>query len=162
MKRALLWEQIMALDETAIREAFPHGAVVTGQKKDRWRPATEAKEANRSLKRLLKEKKATVQRPRLLHRDSSRGYTEEPAMAMSPDAGEAVDKETQEHFAKEGMEHFGVVHAEERTRAEIRSYLARLRKLALDRAKAGGDPRPVFEAAVKAMEDEPNGSRKAA
>jgi hypothetical protein len=62
---------------------------------------------NMSRDRLVHVVQFTLDRshhPRLLHRDSTHGYTENPSLAMRSDPGEAVDRMTQERFAADVQE----------------------------------------------------------
>jgi hypothetical protein len=74
--------------------------------------------------------------PRLLHRDSSHGYTNNPAQALD-DEPEAVDPRTQERFTKDAHARYNGGRIEELQRREERAIAARSREL-LARARQQG------------------------
>lgn len=100
----LTYESLMSLSLDQIREIFPNGASAEGTGVvARWKPAEG--EPDRTLKRLLRDKRSRIEKPRLLHRDSTHGYTDSPALALLREP-EAIDKETQIQFSKEAWENF--------------------------------------------------------
>ena len=99
----LTYETLMTLSPDQIRELFPNGANAAGKDITRWEPADS--KPDRTLARLLRDKRARTEKPRLLHRDSSHGYTDIPALSLSGEP-EAVDEATQRRFSKEAKERF--------------------------------------------------------
>lgn len=98
MKR-LAYDVLLSLTEDELRTFYPTGATKTAR--GHWIPATE--NPDRSLDELLSDKEARMEPPRLLHRDVTRGYTDDPHMAL-PHEPEAVDKVTQELLSAEARE----------------------------------------------------------
>jgi hypothetical protein len=97
---------VLSYSEEEIREMFPKGAVKVGAA--RWRPALDSKGADRTLKRLLRDKAKRMEPHRLLGAGS--GYVKEPKYALGirtrhpgefgePEP-EAVDEATQAAFSK--------------------------------------------------------------
>jgi hypothetical protein len=119
--KSLTLDSLLMLEEAQIREAFPFGAVCN--RNGKWKPCQEGEEATKSLKELLAEKKKRQEKPRLLHRDSSRGYTNIPSQAMRGEP-EAIPETTQNRYAEEAMERFNLTH-EVVERAEKILYLRR-------------------------------------
>lgn len=78
---------------------------------------------------------------RLLARDSSRGYTHHPKLAMQHEP-EAVDVHTQRKYAEDARAN------EDRRRQLMRSRLAQLREAGIKSIKNGGDPTPVLDSAL--------------
>lgn len=147
MTKGFLFERMMEFDEKDLEKFFPHGARQEGK---RWIAVEEGEEVDLSLKQLLKEKKKRIEKPRLLHKDSTRGYTHDPHMAI-PREPEAVDKETQQEFSDEARERFRVVRGVELEEREMRSALNQLKQLCLERAKMGLPPTPVIRDAIAAL-----------
>lgn len=174
--RPVPYETIMTLEVETIRLTFPSGVVQVG-KGDRWEPAS--KKADRTLARLLRDKKERQERPRYLaassahklrwdkrlerwepapaHPDQDIGYTDTPYGAMRPDAGEAVDEVTQQRLTHEAQERHRATHKAEIDEREMRSALNQLKQLCLERAKMGLSPTPVIKEAIGALK-----SKKAA
>jgi hypothetical protein len=65
---------------------------------------------------------------RLLHRDSSRGYTPVSYLAMHSDPGEAISEEEQTEMSRDANSVFDITRAEEKAKKETRSRCNRLRE----------------------------------
>lgn len=65
--------------------------------------------------------------PRLLHQDSSHGYTHDPRLALA-DEPEAVDAEAQAKITENAGTIFSVTHADEQRKRDARSLSARLKE----------------------------------
>lgn len=168
--RPIAYDTIMALSEKEISELFPNGAV---EGKKGWQPAE--KLPDRTLKKLLQDKKARTSPGRYLaassahrlrwskkegkwvspasSRDEDIGYTDRPELAMKPDAGQGLEADEQEEYSKAAEKRFDQIRGEDKLRDDLRSYLARLRQVAIAQIRAGSDPTPVFQRAMTDLED---------
>ncbi|MDQ3933412.1 MAG: ASCH domain-containing protein [Actinomycetota bacterium] len=75
---------------------------------------------------------------RLLHKDSTRGYTANPEQAVEGEP-EAVDAETMERYARQGHARWTEDHREEVERREARARAAKLQETQVRAAKRGVD-----------------------
>jgi hypothetical protein len=89
--------------------------------------------------------KMAPQQRRLLHRDSSHGYTENPVMALQGEP-EAVSEFEQEQITAEAHERFRGIRSDEVRRREERARLNRLRDLERRAQSQGLDLSPLHEA----------------
>lgn len=102
-QKPIPWEAIFKLPLEGISEVFAHGALKSG--KALWRPALEDETPDKTLKQLLVEKRKRIERPRLLHKDSTRGYTHIPSQAL-PREPEALSEVVLEIYAEENWKRF--------------------------------------------------------
>lgn len=77
-------------------------------------------------------------RIRLLHKDSSHGYTENPYMAVS-DEPESVEPEYLERFAKGAEDTGKILRAEQKAKEDARTQARRLRQARLTATRKGVD-----------------------
>jgi hypothetical protein len=101
-----------------------------------------------------------VDPPRLLHRDSSHGYTSHPALAL-PRAAEAIDEETQRRISTAARMRFAEARSDENARADSKRRCDRLRKAemrARDKGADGHRHQVEVRRAVVAMEEATDGT----
>jgi len=155
---ARTFDQLVKLSEEELRKEFPDGAV---EGKKGWRPrvGTDGEEEGLTLAQLLEVQKSLVEKPRLLHRDSTHGYTNQPGMAMRGEP-EAVSAEEQKKITAEG--HFGFAQREKARRAEglarddAKRVAARAKSVLVASARRGVDTAAVLaelDAALRRAED---------
>ena len=65
--------------------------------------------------------------PRLLHQDSSHGYTNDPRLALAEEP-EAVDEDAQARITEEAGRVYAVTHADEQRKRDARSLAAQLKE----------------------------------
>lgn len=175
MSKALLYEHIMDMDERLLKDTYPLGARQDGK---RWVPAERKSKADKTLAGLLRDRKSREEKPEYLRRlppmhvdrTDERGeilpptaaeieraahdsaYTTDPTAAVHG-AGNPVPAEYQAQITAAAHERFKEVRSEEIARAEVRSYMGRLKQLAIELVKMGLDPGPAFEAALAQLEE---------
>lgn len=165
MTKPISYDTIMALSEKEISELFPNGAV---EGKKGWQPAE--KLADRTLKKLLQDKRKRIEKPRYLHANAARPPTTSIEMALGyrtartrdkltgrrtePEPQMVVTKEDEERFAADARERFDKTRAEELARRELRTCLARLRQIEIAHIKATGKLSPIGESVVAQLQED--------
>lgn len=105
---------------------------------------------------LRREWRDRQDRPRLLHRDSSHGYTDSPELSMVGEP-EAVSESFQERLAAEGRSRFAELRARKQKEVDPRAAAARMRQLQTLAQKRGIDAAPHLlkvESALRGLEAE--------
>lgn len=102
MSKPVVLNTILGLLESEIKDRYPYGVL---EQKDRYTPCPEGQKPDKTLAELLAEKEARVQPDIFPHKDSSRGYTTVPALAM-PNIGASPSKKELDDYATDNWQRF--------------------------------------------------------
>jgi hypothetical protein len=90
--------------------------------------------------------------PRLLHKDASRGYTENPHLALQ-DEPEAVEREYLDRFSREAEDMGRILRSEQQAKDEARTYARRIRQSMLTATRQGKDTEAAKAKLDEALRD---------
>jgi len=97
--KPLSYEALMLLSPQEIQALFPYGAMKV---KNLWTPADDESKADKSLRKLLKDKKARSEELRYLDKNPARPPTTQPHRAAED--APLIPKNWQERYSKEAEE----------------------------------------------------------